>query len=233
MPEIFDKKDHKQGARKSREKSVKSEPESTGHRRNVDDYSEVMRHEKPHRDRFSWYIPKPIDLAFSTQAEHERLIMVLRQHPATQIKWILLAVALMFMPFLFIFVGFFDFLPDRFYFAGFLGWYLMTIGYMFEAFLKWYYNVYIITDERIIDIDFNSLINRDISAAKTENIEDVTASSSGILAAIFDYGDVRIQTAGEKPQFEFPGIPYPNRMAALINELILEEEREKIEGRVR
>ena len=75
-------------------------------------------------------------------------------------------------------------------------------------------------------------IYRNISYAKIENIEDVTAQTTGPLAAIFDYGTILIQTAGEKTQFEFDHVPQPAKITKLINELILEEEREKLENRV-
>jgi hypothetical protein len=107
-----------------------------------------------------------------------------------------------------------------------------VIGFAIESFIKWFYNVYIITDERIIDIDFHSLLFKDISSAKIDNIEDSTASTGGFWGSLFDYGTITIQTAAEKREFEFGSVPHPNKVAKLINELLLEEEREKLEGRV-
>jgi len=52
------------------------------------------------------------------------------------------------------------------------------------------------------------------------------------LATVVDYGTVYIQTAGEKTEIEFENVPQPAKVAAILNELLLEEEREKIEGRV-
>ncbi len=239
MPEIFDSGDLQGDLKTKKENSPakvspKSKKEKSNHwHRHVDDYSNVMRSEKATEDHFSWYIPKPKRMSFSEQEQDEHLILVLRQHPITQLKWFLLAVVLSIMPFLFITTGMFNFLPDRFYLAGFIGWYLLVAGYVIEALLKWFYNVYIITDERIVDVDFHSLLSRNISSAKIDKIEDVTAITTGFLAAVFDYGKVEIQTAAEKREFEFGGIPNPNRVATLINELLLEEELEKVEGRVR
>ncbi len=234
MPEIFDSGDlEDKKTKRSAQVSKKDKKEQRNWHRHVDEYSNVMRNEKATEDRFSWYIPKPKRMTFSEQEKDEHLILVLRQHPVTQLKWFLLAVILALMPFLFISTGVFDFLPDRFYFAGFIGWYLVITGYVIEALLKWFYNVYIITDERIVDVDFHSLLSRNISSAKIDKIEDVTAITTGLLATVFDYGNVEIQTAAEQREFEFEGIPNPNKVATLINELILEEELEKVEGRVR
>ena len=75
------------------------------------------------------------------------------------------------------------------------------------------------------------MIYRNVSSAKIENIEDVTANTSGPLASVFDYGTILIQTAGEKTEFEFEHVPQPAKITKLINELLLEEEREQLEGR--
>jgi len=169
---------------------------------------------------------------FSTQASGETIILLLRQHPVTQVKWIVTAIIAAIIPTLLSSIDLINFLPASYQFATYLGWYLMVVGFTLESFLKWFFNVYILTDERIVDVDFVSLIYKNISAAKIDNIEDVTASQGGFLASIFDYGTVSIQTAAEKREFEFDGIPQPNKVTTVINDLILEEEKEKIEGRV-
>ena len=70
-----------------------------------------------------------------------------------------------------------------------------------------------------------------MSSAKIENIEDITVATSGVLASVIDLGTVYIQTAAEVPEIEFEEIPHPSTVAKALNELMLEEEREKIQGR--
>ena len=41
------------------------------------------------------------------------------------------------------------------------------------------------------------------------------------------------KTAGEMREFDFEEVPHPDRVAKVLNELILEEEQERLEGRVR
>lgn len=201
--------------------------------RHVDEYSETMRGERPSRSSFAAYMPKPEKIWFSNQAPTEKVILLLRQHPVTQLGWMFSAIIMAFVPVLFETIPVFrDLLPVNFQLAAWVGWYLLLTGFVLESFLKWFYNVYIITDERIIDVDFHSLIYKNVSAAKIDNIEDTTASAGGFFAALFDYGKITIQTAAEKREFEFDKVPHPTKVTNLINELILEEEREKIEGRV-
>jgi hypothetical protein len=56
---------------------------------------------------------------------------------------------------------------------------------------------------------------------------------SGITSSIFNYGTVKIQTAAAIVEFDFEDVPQPAKVTAFLNELLLEEEREKIENRVR
>lgn len=217
-----------------KKKSAKSSDRDESRRpsRHVDEYSAVMSDERPSRRTFAAYAAKPFDTAFDVQASSEVIVLLLRQHPVTQVKWLMIAMALLLLPGLFSSIDLLGFLPLRFQFAALVGWYLVTAGFILQSFIKWFYNVYIITDERIIDIDFHSLIFRDVSAAKIDKIEDTTASTGGFWGSIFDYGTITIQTAAEKREFEFEDVPHPARVSKLINEMIIEEEREEIEGRV-
>jgi hypothetical protein len=200
--------------------------------RHVDEYSEVMRQERPKKSRFHAYIPKPVDMSFASQVSNEQIILVLRQHPITQLHAILAVLGMIAGYFFLQWLGFFSFLPTSYQVGMTLFWFLVIIGYSFATFLKWLYNMYIITDERIIDVDVYSLLKRNLTSAKIDHIQDVTAANYGLLGSIFDVGIVVVQTAGTHPMLEFGGVPHPARVVTLINELMLEEEREKIEGRV-
>jgi len=112
-------------------------------------------------------------------------------------------------------------------------WYMIIVAYVFENFLSWFFDINIITDERIIDIDFHNLIYKEVSDTKIDRVQDVTYRQGGVLRAIFDYGDVLIQTAAEVPSFEFLAVPHPHRVVKILNDLKIEEEQEAIEGRVR
>lgn len=201
-------------------------------KRSVEDYSEVMHQAQQETSPWAAYSAKPRKTAFSTQARDEQILLLLRKHPITQLGWVLSAIIIFFIPIIFAGVPLLDFLPLNFQFAALIGWYLMLTGFIIESFLTWYFNVYIVTDERIIDVDFLSLIYHDISSAKIDNIEDVTAVKGGAIRSVIDFGTVRIQTAAEKTEFEFEDVPHPSRVTKLLNELMLEEEREKVEGRV-
>jgi len=225
MPNIFD-------ATKDRVKPLVKKKKSPLEM--VDDYSEVMRREEPSKNPFDAFAPKPLMIyAFDSQLDGENVLLLLRRHPITQITKFLTVIVMLIVPFFFHQISFYYLLEGNFQTAILLLWYLIIVGYSLESFLTWFYNVYIITDERIIDIDFLSLIYRNVSAAKIDKVEDITTVTSGVAQSIFDYGTIHIQTAAEKTEFEFEDVPHPNLVTQFLNEMLVEEEREKIEGRVK
>ena len=191
-----------------------------------------VRNQKPTKNALASYMVKPPGVQFETQDRKEKIVLLLRRHFLTNLSWIVVAILMLLLPMAFWFLPLANFLPLRFQIVLILMWYMFVAVFVFENFLTWYYNVYIVTDERIVDVDFYSLIYKKVSQAKIDNIQDVTFVMGGLARSMMNFGDVFIQTAGEQREFDFNDVPRPDVVAKLINELILEEEREKLEGRV-
>jgi len=179
------------------------------------------------------YLRSPKGINFEIKDKQEKIELLLRQHPITNLKWILIAIIMIFAPLSLKSFPILDFLPSSYQFIAVMGWYLIVTSFVLESFLTWYFNVYIITDERIIDVDFYNLIYKDISSAEIERIQDVSYRMGGVVRTLFNYGDVFIQTAAEKPNFEFLAVPKPDKVVKLLQDLMLQEKQEAIEGRVR
>lgn len=224
MPDIYVDKQEK----KKTEEKVKKPHRDPG------DYSDLMKEPRT-TNPFAAFVVKPKNLSFETQEKEEKVLLLLRRHVITNVPWVVAAILLMLVPFFvpLIPLSLLDFFPDRFRFVSLVIWYLLVSGFIFEQFLDWYFNVYVITDERIIDFDFYSLIYKRVSEAKIDKIEDITFEMTGVLKSIFNYGSIFIQTAGESREFEFVDTPQPQKVVKFLNELALEEEREQLEGRVR
>jgi membrane protein YdbS with pleckstrin-like domain len=170
---------------------------------------------------FSLY-PDGID--FESRAEDEKVILFLRQHIIVNIKWIVVAVAMFFVPGVAKSFGVFQSLPTGFELVITMAWYLITMAYAFENFLNWYFNVYIVTNSRIVDVDFHNLIYKQVSDAGLDKIQDVTYNMGGVARTVFNYGDVFIQTASEVSEFDFLAVPNPARVTKIINDLITKDE---------
>lgn len=181
-----------------------------------------------HRDRmslFTSYAERPYGLHFETQHEGEDVVVFMRQHFSVNLPWIgvtllLLIAPFALLPFLFSAFDILPPIPPQYYLVGMIFWYIATFGYALLNFIHWYYNIYIVTTERVIDIDFIQLLYKKFSETRLENIEDVTYTSGGFLAAVFNYGNVIIQTAGEVPNFEFELIPKPAEVVQTIGKLV-------------
>ena len=171
-------------------------------------------------------------IKFETQQTGEQVVLLLRAHLVTQIPWVLLTVIFLLLPAIagaiFSVIGF-D--PTQFLSPQFIGiivifYYLLVFGYAFEQFLKWYFNVYLLTNERIIDFDFYGVLYKAISDARLSQIQDVSAKTLGAVATFFNYGDILVQTAAESQEFEFHAVPRPDIVARRITEELQKEEGE-------
>lgn len=103
---------------------------------------------------------------------------------------------------------------------------------MYQQFLDYYLDLWIVTTKRVLSIEQNGLFSRKVSELRLYRIQDVTATVSGVLHTLFDFGDVEIQTAGEKVHFTFEEVPHPNQIAKTILELSEADRREHIDEAV-
>ena len=198
------------------------------------EYSSVMAEHRQTKNPLAAFVVRPKSLTFETQEAQEKVLLLLRRHVITNLPWMAGAVLMSLAPAVArVILPEIDFVPLRFQLMLTMMWYLLTVGLVLEKFLSWYFNVYIVTDERIVDIDFYSLIYKEISDTKIERIQDVTVTQGGVVRALFNFGTVYIQTAGERREFDFEDVPKPQVVAKFLNEMMLEEEKERMEGRVR
>jgi uncharacterized membrane protein YdbT with pleckstrin-like domain len=85
--------------------------------------------------------------------------------------------------------------------------YLMII--MLFSFLFWmdhYLDVWIITNQRIIDVEQHGLFRRETSEFAIDKVQDITMEVPNMVATFLKYGNLRIQTAGER-SFTIKDVP--------------------------
>lgn len=182
----------------------------------------------------SAFLFMPEDIRVETQEPGETIILLLRRHWITNIAWISVSFILLITPVIFLpllgFSGFFsqNFMPRLVSFS-ILVWYLISFSYFFINFLLWYFTVSIITNERIIDIDFINILHKKFAETRISKVEDVTMKTGGFIRAIFDYGDVFVQTAAKEAMFQFNAVPHPERIVRTINNLMNKNDEERTE----
>jgi hypothetical protein len=179
----------------------------------------------PHMGPFTSYAVHPDGVRFETQEEKEIVVLFLRQHIIVNVPWIILA-ALMLLaptiifPFVFNVIHMPVTIPIGYIIVGTIWWYVATAGYILAKFLGWIINIYIVTNERIVDIDFYYLLYKHFSEAEINKIQDISYTSKGIFAAVFNYGDVIIETAGEAPNLVFESVPHPDTVVETIRNIL-------------
>jgi uncharacterized membrane protein YdbT with pleckstrin-like domain len=168
---------------------------------------------------------------YRDQEPGEEVKVLLRQHPILNLRWVIPALIGFAAPFI---IGAinpaslsgFEYLantPQPTVFLVLLLWYTFVIGYALQSFLSWYYNVYLITDRRIVDVDFLGLLRYASTEAELRQIQDVEHDQSGLWQMLFNYGQVKIQTAGVRQNLKFEKVPKAHRVADIITDLLPEE----------
>ncbi len=141
-----------------------------------------------------------------------------------------MAILMAVFPELLSLTGMFAGIPLRFIWVGRLFWYLVIFGFCFEKFLNWWYSVLIVTNERVVDIDFVNLLYRVVSYATLNHIEEPRMVAGGFIRSLFRYGDIYVATAAETATVEGRGIPYPDKVIKIISELSEELEKRRERG---
>jgi hypothetical protein len=159
----------------------------------------------------------PENLEFETQNPNEQVYIMLRRHIITNFGWIVMSVFMLLLPLIVSAVlsmaniDLYQALPVKqsYVVGAVLLWYLFTITRSFMKFLDWYFNIYVVTNERVLDFDFSPFAYHKISEAGLESIEDATQENIGFFPMLFNYGDVYVQTAAQRREFDFTSVPKP------------------------
>ncbi len=167
---------------------------------------------------------KPTGVFFRNQDYDEEIFIFLRKHFVTNIPWIVFSLFLLFiLPILLFFVSKIS-LPISFTpsysLVLIIFYYIAVFSYVLVGFITWFYNISLVTNKRVVDINFSDVVYHDVALTTLDLIEDIDSVQSGFIRSFFDYGDIFIQTAGEKTHFDFLSIPQPEKVANTIENLI-------------
>lgn len=100
-----------------------------------------------------------------------------------------------------------------------------AVGAIAVGYLIWYryqHDVWIVTDQRVIDSTKNHWFHHRMASTDLINIEEMTIERNGIFPTIFGFGDLICQTAGganAKGAFVFDGVPNPGKVLELVDDL--------------
>ncbi len=174
---------------------------------------------------------------FPEQHEHEKIILFTRRHWIVFFGHIFTSVLIggIIMAVLYAayyYVPYFAEDPDGIKILVTIGaivtlmiWLVIYIGW-----IDYYLDVWIVSNERIVEIKQNALFNRQISELELQHIEDVSAKIIGFWGTLLGFGTIFVQTAATTEMFEFLRIPRPYEVQKVILALKSKmEEHTKVE----
>ncbi len=148
----------------------------------------------------------------------EKVVRLLRRHPARLILDILLTVIIEILVLVVLF-----WLRDTVEFLGLLWNILIGIalvgGLLFIGieFYRYRNDVWLLTNQRIVDSTRTSPFNQTVSSADLVNVQDMNFHKRGVLATLFNFGDVTCQTASHTQHFTFRGVSRPEEVLHLVD----------------
>ncbi len=175
--------------------------------------------------------------------EKERIYLLKRRHPIVlrfQVFPLLLISFLIFLLILFLFfkkISWPDFLIENFpqitefrlnFVLIFISSLILPIlwSLIFYIVTQYYLTYWVITNRRIISAKLVGLFNIKYASISLDKIQDLTVFIKGILPSIYHFGNLRIQTAGEKGQFLLDQIQDPEIVKQVIFEAKIDYQRE-------
>lgn len=154
-----------------------------------------------------------MDYTFPGQKEGEKVISLIRKHPA--VLSLPLVKALVFL------------IPSTFILIKFRNPYLVILSFIIFVFALsyclyrwavWYGEMYIISTERVIGIFQKGIFNREVAEISLEKVNDVTFEIKGIFSTVFGLGKVSIHAGNNILEIE--DISDPRGMQTKINDLV-------------
>jgi hypothetical protein len=160
---------------------------------------------------------------FEDQRPDENVILLLRKHWLTHLLPLVSLIIVFIVPILTWFLvinqlPFFEDLSTQVVVLGAVVWFLLGIFFIAYHWLDWYLDIYVVTDQRVIDITQNGLFHRIVGETSLDNIQDVIYEIKGFKQTLFNYGNVMIHTAGPSGDIVFEEVEHPQRVQRVLLE---------------
>lgn len=172
--------------------------------------------------RFSGFSAFPKKVSFHGRDKDEEIVFVVRRHLVAYLPDFLIVLLVLALPLFFLSVS--SIFPILGTTVLYLGVFVLSVGVactlLITTFLKWYYTLHIVTDQRIVVIKMDNAFYHSFSEAQLEKIEDITHQQVGVLGTLFDVGSLDIDTAGHGVDFKLSMLPQPREMQDILNDLL-------------
>ena len=154
--------------------------------------------------------------SFPGQHENEKVVLVARKHWIVLLPYFLHIALMCLLPiivYIFVIPNVLPVFLEEPYNGLFILFAVIYYGFVwiviFTVWADYYLDIWIVTNERIIDIEQIGFFNRVVSELDLKRIQDITSSVHGMLPTMFGFGNIHIQTAAEERKFDLKSVPHP------------------------
>jgi hypothetical protein len=163
---------------------------------------------------------------FPDQRHNEDILLVIRKHPIVYARLIFIYTVMLVMPvvlLLWVIFSFYNLTQETetiiLIFAS--EYFLFVLAFTLITWLNEEFDMFIITNERLIDITQVSFLQRTVASTPLIHIQDATSDVDGFFATILNYGTVRVETAGASEYtFSMEKAPNPSALARKILDIV-------------
>ena len=99
---------------------------------------------------------------------------------------------------------------------GYSLWLIILTHLVALIWTDYYLDVWLVTNQRVIDVEQLGLFHRQIASFRLDLIQDIKILIPGFLATVLKYGNLHIQTAGDFREFKIKSVANPYRLKEII-----------------
>lgn len=96
-------------------------------------------------------------------------------------------------------------------------WALAMVVRGYFRWFRYHHDVWLVTNQRLIDSLRRHWFHRRLASADLVDIEDVSMERHGVIQTMLDFGNLRVQTAGEQENFVLSNIHHPAEVLTTID----------------
>ena len=174
------------------------------------------------------FIKNPENTSYKGKDSDENIVFLIRQSSWATAGWVLSTIFLaVIILFIFPHLSKINYNGEKIFNDGFILLlavfsYIVLFGHVFPKFLDWYFEVFLVTTKKIIDIDRGAT---NISETLLTNVQDVTSETPSIFMQLFNIGNIKIQTAAETKEFEFGMVDDPSKVRDFISDTVARKDQ--------
>ncbi len=166
-----------------------------------------------------------MSINFPGKQSNENVLMVIRKHVIVYLRLVLFFFLITIFPliaFVYFWSNIFPSVSSDITTLAYLGasiYFLYSLIFLIIFWIDEAFDLFILTDQRLIDITQVSFFKRKIATTPLAQIQDTTSDVYGVFGTILNYGDINIKTAaGDASDFSMEHVSDP----AMVSRKILE-----------